>query len=116
MNLIDTHCHLYSEEFTTDIRDVMKRAMDNGVTKFYLPAIDSHAIQDMLSLEQEYPGICISMMGLHPCYVKENYREELRSVEEWLQKKAINSHYAQLGIIIENNDKLGGYIIYNNVY
>jgi len=88
MNLIDTHCHLYSEEFTTDIRDVMKRAMDNGVTKFYLPAIDSHAIQDMLSLEQEYPGICIAMMGLHPCYVKENYREELRIVEEWLQKRS----------------------------
>ena len=87
MNLIDTHCHLYSEEFTTDIRDVMKRAMDNGVTKFYLPAIDSHAIQDMLSLEQEYPGICIAMMGLHPCYVKENYQEELSLVQEWLNKR-----------------------------
>ncbi len=88
MNLIDTHCHLYSEEFKEDIQEVMKRAMDNGVSKFYLPAIDSQVINDMLSLELEYPGICIAMMGLHPCYVKENYLQELSIVEEWLKKRS----------------------------
>ena len=88
MNLIDSHCHLYSEEFKEDIKEVMKRAMDNGVSKFYLPAIDSQVINDMLSLELEYPGICIAMMGLHPCYVKENYLQELSIVEEWLQKRS----------------------------
>ena len=87
MTIIDTHCHLYSEEFATDIDAVIERARANGVSKFYLPAIDSTAIADMLALEAKYPGVCIPMMGLHPCYVKENYKEELNIVEEWLNKR-----------------------------
>ena len=87
MTIIDTHCHLYSEEFATDIDAVIERARANGVSKFYLPAIDSTAIADMLALEAKYPGVCIPMMGLHPCYVKENYKEELNIAEEWLNKR-----------------------------
>lgn len=88
MIIIDTHCHLYLEEFKADIQAVIRRAQDFGVTRFYLPAIDSKVIADMLALEQQYPGICITMMGLHPCSVKENYREELTIVEEWLEKRS----------------------------
>jgi TatD DNase family protein len=87
MKLIDTHCHLYLEEFKADIDGVIKRAMELGVTQFYLPGIDSNEISGMLQLEQRYPGICIPMMGLHPCYVKENYQFELSIVKEWLQKR-----------------------------
>lgn len=87
MIIIDTHCHLYLEEFKADIQAVISRAQDLGVTRFYLPAIDSKVIADMLALEQQYPGICIPMMGLHPCSVKENYREELTIVEEWLEQR-----------------------------
>ncbi len=87
MNMIDTHCHLYLEEFTADSNLIIERAQANGVTKFYLPAINSEVIADMLALEAAYPGICFAMMGLHPCYVKENYREELAVVEDWLQKR-----------------------------
>ncbi len=88
MTLIDTHTHLYSEDFATDIDAVVERAASEGVEKFYLPSIDSTATQAMLNLEQRFPGKCIAMMGLHPCYVKENYREELRLVEEWLAKRS----------------------------
>ncbi len=88
MILIDTHCHLYGEEFKDDIGAVIERAQQQGVTRFYLPAIDSEAIPGMLELEIEYPGICIPMMGLHPCYVKENYRQELAIAEEWLAKRS----------------------------
>jgi len=88
MILIDTHCHLYGEEFKDDIGAVIERAQKQGVTRFYLPAIDSEAIPGMLELEIEYPGVCISMMGLHPCYVKENYRHELAIAEEWLAKRS----------------------------
>lgn len=87
MNMIDTHCHLYAEEFAEDIDAVIKRAMDYGVSKFYLPAIDSTETAVMLELEERYPGVCIAMMGLHPCYVKENYKEELALAEAWLAKR-----------------------------
>lgn len=87
MTLIDTHCHLYSEEFAGDIETVIENAGRIGVTKFYLPAIDSTATDSLLALEAKFPGKCIAMMGLHPCYVKENYKEELELVNSWLAKR-----------------------------
>jgi TatD DNase family protein len=87
MKLIDTHCHLYSEEFSSDIYNVILNATAEGVQKFYLPAIDSNAIDAMLVLEKKFPGKCIPMMGLHPCYVKENHKEQLALVEGWLKKR-----------------------------
>ena len=87
MILIDTHCHLYSQEFIADINTVIEHAGNEGVQKFYLPAIDSMATAAMLALENQFPGKCIAMMGLHPCYVKENYKDELELVENWLSKR-----------------------------
>ena len=87
MILTDTHTHLYAEEFTTDIDEVIKRAENEGVNKFYLPAIDSTAHEQMIMLEKKYPGKCIAMMGLHPCYVKDNYISELQIVKDWLAKR-----------------------------
>jgi TatD DNase family protein len=86
-HLIDTHSHLYSEEFNADISEVMQRADLEGVSKVFLPAIDSNSASAMLHLEEKYPGRCIAMMGLHPCYVKENYLEELEFVNLWLSKR-----------------------------
>jgi TatD DNase family protein len=88
MTIIDTHTHLYLEEFKTDIAAVIDRASQYGVSKFYLPAIDSSVIPDMLGLEAKYPGICIPMMGLHPCSVKEDYKVELAVVEDYLNKRS----------------------------
>ena len=87
MHIIDTHTHLYLEDFKDDIEEVMSRASFEGVTKFYLPNIDSSSIDDLLRLEEKYPEQCIAMMGLHPCSVKENYKNELKLVEEWLKKR-----------------------------
>ena len=87
MTLIDTHCHLYAEEFAASIEQVIQRAEAAGVKKFYLPAIDSTSTKAMLALEEKFPGRCIAMMGLHPCYVKDNYKDELAMVEEWLGKR-----------------------------
>jgi len=88
MILIDTHTHLYVEEFKNDVAEVIARAKAEGVAKFYLPGIDSTEIAGMLALEEQYPGSCIAMMGLHPCYVKENYLEELQVVKDWLEKRS----------------------------
>ena len=85
--LIDTHCHLYSEEFEKDIDAVINNAEREGVNKFYLPAIDSSTMDAMFRVEDRYPGKCIAMMGLHPCSVKENFREELSIAEAWLEKR-----------------------------
>lgn len=85
--LIDTHTHLYSEEFAGDLESVMQRAFEAGVSRFYLPAIDSATHDAMFRLEEKYPEKCFAMMGLHPCHVKDNFREELALVEEYLQQR-----------------------------
>jgi TatD DNase family protein len=85
---IDTHAHLYAEEFEGDREEMIQRALDNGVKKLYLPNIDHTTIEGMLALEEKYEGKCFPMMGLHPCYVKENYKEELNIVREWLDKRS----------------------------
>jgi TatD DNase family protein len=87
MYIIDTHCHLYVEDFKADIALVLERAVAEGVHKFYLPAIDSSETDNMLDLEKKFPAQCIAMMGLHPCSVKENYRQELDLVQGWLGKR-----------------------------
>jgi len=85
--IIDTHTHLYLNEFAGDIDEVIKRAGQEGVTKFYLPAIDSTETENIFALEKKYPGQCFAMIGLHPCSVKENYKEELDKVYYWLQQR-----------------------------
>lgn len=85
--LIDTHCHLYLPEFDADRKAMLQRAKDKGVKAFYLPGIDSSVIDAMLSMETTWPE-CFPMMGLHPCSVKDNYKEELTIVEEWLSKRS----------------------------
>jgi len=88
MTLIDTHCHLYSNDFKGDSPEMIHRARDLGVEKFFLPNIDLASIPDMLALEQAYPGVCFPMVGLHPCHVKEDYREQLREMRAWLDKRS----------------------------
>lgn len=85
--ITDTHTHLYSEAFVEDRGEMMQRALDAGVERFFIPAIDSTYTQSMLDLEAKYPDNVFLMMGLHPTHVKENYKEELALVEEWLSKR-----------------------------
>ena len=87
MNLIDTHTHLYLKEFSNDIDNVIDRAEKEGVHKFFLPAIDSSETTSMFELEKKFPGKCFVMAGLHPCSVKENYKDELAIVEKLLTER-----------------------------
>lgn len=77
LGLIDTHCHLYSSEFDVDRTEIVKRAIDTGVSKMMLPNIDLDSISLMWDLVHQYPDHCFPMMGLHPCSVKEDYQEIL---------------------------------------
>ena len=87
MTITDTHTHLYSEEFDIDRNEMMQRAINNGVTRFFIPAIDSNYIQKMYALESDYPENVFLMMGLHPTYVKDNYLDELLIVEQELANR-----------------------------
>ncbi len=86
--LIDTHAHLYSEEFDNDRDLVIQNALSAGVSKIFLPNVDTISIPRMLALEEQYPDVCIPMMGLHPCYVKENFEAELEIMAQWLKQRS----------------------------
>ena len=86
MLITDTHTHLYVEQFDEDRDEVISRAMDAGVKRFFLPAIDSTYTQAMLDLQSAYPESIYLMAGLHPTHVKSNYKDELDHVIQNLAK------------------------------
>lgn len=86
MRLVDTHVHLYASEFDNDREQVIGSARKAGLEKLLLPNIDSESFAGMMELAKAHPDLCMPMMGLHPCYVDENFREQLALVEEELKK------------------------------
>jgi len=88
MILTDTHTHLYSSQFQDDRNEIIQRAIDAGVSRFFIPAIDSTYTQKMYDLESQYPENVYLMIGLHPCYVKpDTFEKELQLVENELSKR-----------------------------
>lgn len=73
VNLIDTHCHIYSEKFESDRNEVIQNAILQGVNRILMPNVDEDSIATMLQLAGEYPRLCYPMMGLHPCSVQEGF-------------------------------------------
>jgi TatD DNase family protein len=90
MKLIDTHTHIYLPEFDADRDEAVSRALDIGVVKLLLPNIDTQSVGPMLSSVARFPGICIPMIGLHPTSVKEDYLDQLESLENlWSEHRFI---------------------------
>src|SRR5688572_27012040 len=87
MSIIDTHAHIYLDEMDGDQESMLKRAVNEGVNKIFMPAVDSTTHERMFRLETKHPESCYSMMGLHPCSVNEKFREELQLVESYLGKR-----------------------------
>ncbi len=87
----DSHTHLYDEQFDQDRAQIVQRAIDAGVTKMYLPNCDSETIAPMMRMAAQWPENCFPMMGVHPCYNKENYRQELATAEAWLGKEKFSA-------------------------
>ena len=87
MNFIDTHTHLYAEEFKDDRKAVIEKAIHNGVSKLFLPNIDIHSIQPMLDLCWDFPENCFPMMGLHPCSVDVHVEAHLFQIQKWFKKR-----------------------------
>jgi len=91
----DSHTHIYSEEFGTDQVGAVQRALDKGVSRLYMPNIDSSSVVPMLELADRFPESCFPMMGLHPTSVKTDYKDELKQIEKYLAKRP----YAAIGEI-----------------
>lgn len=85
--MIETHAHIYLEQFKEDLGDTIERAQEAGVARIYMPNIDRTSIDDMMEVEAAYPGYCIATMGLHPCSVGKDFEKELYEVEAWLGKR-----------------------------
>lgn len=90
-NWTDTHAHIYSAEFLPDRSEALRRALEVGVDKIYMPNIDHTSIDAMLEVEMQYQGKCFAMMGLHPCSVKKDFGKELYLVEQWLGKRKFHA-------------------------
>ena len=82
--LIDTHSHLFAEEFNADRAEVMNRAREAGITHIVMPNIDMASIEPMLRVCAEYPDLCYPTIGLHPTEVKEDYRQVLAQMKTLL--------------------------------
>lgn len=93
--LIDTHCHLYLEDFSGDLPEYLSRARDQGITRIYLPSLDLDHFNDMMNLQIAYPEICRAMVGVHPCYVKADYERQL----DFMQEALADATFAAVGEI-----------------
>ncbi len=89
---IDAHTHLYDDRLNTEEQDTMiQRAVDAGVQRLYMPNCDSTTIEGMMRIADDWPDHCLPMIGLHPCYVKEDPKEELDIMQEWLGKTSFKA-------------------------
>jgi TatD DNase family protein len=95
MYLIDTHTHIFTEEFIPDRREVIQRAVDAGVKRLFLPNIDLESVVSLHQLCDRYPQLCFPMMGLHPTSVNAGYRETLKKIKHFLTGRK----YAAIGEI-----------------
>ena len=90
MTYIETHAHVYDEQFATDSSDgadVVGRARRAGVTQLWMPNCARETVPGMMALAEQYPDTCLPMMGLHPAYVNDTVDDELAAVDEWLNKQ-----------------------------
>lgn len=88
---IDSHAHIYKEEFDLDREEMLRRSIENSVTKIVMPNIDHTSIDAMMELELKHPTSCFATMGLHPCSVKKDFEKELYLIEQWLGKRSFHA-------------------------
>ncbi len=91
IELIDTHCHLYLEEFVADLPEVLDRAGKGGIIKVYMPALDQAHYQALINMELSSNGLCKAMAGLHPCYVRETVETELLAIQQWTRERSFSA-------------------------
>lgn len=89
MILTDTHTHIYYETDQEKLCALMQRSLEKGVSRLFLPNVDSSSVSLVFGLSDQYPGNCFPMLGLHPCDVKGNFKEELESIYKEISGRKI---------------------------
>jgi TatD DNase family protein len=84
--LIDTHAHIYTDDFAGDRELVIQEAVKNGIGKILMPNIDEESLPDVLRVAEQYPSVCYPMIGLHPTSVDQEYKRQLDKLGEEYQK------------------------------
>ncbi|MCB0665792.1 MAG: TatD family hydrolase [Saprospiraceae bacterium] len=84
---IDTHAHLYLEQFDEDRNEVIQSARDQGIDKIFMPNVDLSTIEAMHEVARDYPSVCFPMMGLHPCSVHQEFEKDLQEIEAYFTKQ-----------------------------
>src|SRR5574344_1800760 len=85
MKIIDTHSHLFDDEFVDDVEDVIKRAKEQGIYRVFMPDIDKSTYESLMALYEKYPSFFSPMIGLHPTSItSENVEDELLFVQQKL--------------------------------
>lgn len=88
---IDTHAHIYHEDFAEDLSDVLHRSSEQQVLKVFMPNVDHTSIDGMLEVEARFGDTVYPMMGVHPCSIKKDFQRELYLVEDWLSKRKFSA-------------------------
>lgn len=92
---IDTHAHIYLDQFKDDLEEVIDRSRVENVERIYMPNIDSSSIDHMIDVVERFPSECLPMMGLHPCSIKKGFEKELHGIEDWFSRR----HFVAVGEI-----------------
>lgn len=95
MILTDTHAHVYSEEFLNDFKECFNRSIENKVSRVFVPNVDVNSIKLLSEICKLYPNNYFPMMGLHPCSVKEDFNNQLKTIYD----EFISSKYYAIGEI-----------------
>lgn len=102
-NITDTHAHLYMKIFENEVHKIIKDSIKKGVSKIFLPSVDSSSVYKILNLTNKYPNICYPMIGFHPCYVNSNnFKKELKNLEKFIYKNSFIA-IGEIGIDLFNN-------------
>lgn len=105
IQLIDTHAHIYTDDFQLELKKILQRAQENYVHKICMPNIDEETITSMMDIATIYPTYCFPMMGIHPCHITKNFTRQLYLVEGWLQKASFVA-IGEIGIDLYHDTNL----------
>tara|TARA_B100000989_G_scaffold227611_1_gene174691 strand:+ start:153 stop:932 length:780 start_codon:yes stop_codon:yes gene_type:complete len=105
LQLIDTHAHLYMDDFIENIDEFIERAKENNVNKILMPNVDLNSVKPMINISNKYVNTCYHMLGLHPCYIEDDYKTIIKKILSNVSKSTIA--IGEIGIdLYHRNDNL----------
>ncbi len=102
-SFIDSHAHIYLDDFNNQIENIIDNSIKNNVDKILMPNINLKTVNSMKNLSLKYEGVCFSMLGLHPCYVEDNYEKEINDIFKFFDSEIIA--IGEIGLDYYQSDK-----------